>query len=73
MVYGLAMTAPFIVAALFAQPFLRWMHRNRKYLPYVEKVMGAMMIVFALLIATNSVNRIADLMIRLFPGFVNLG
>lgn len=73
MVYGLAMTAPFIIAALFAQPFLRWMHRNRKYLPYVEKVMGAMLLIFALLIATNTVNRIADVMIRYFPGMTGLG
>lgn len=73
MVYGLAMTAPFIVAALFARPFLRWMHRNRKYLPYVEKVMGGMLLLFALLIATNSVNRIADLMIRYIPGMSGLG
>ncbi len=49
------------------------MQRNRKYLGHVEKVMGVMLIVFALLIATNSVNRIADLMIRWFPGFTNLG
>ena len=73
MVYGLAMTAPFIVAALFARLFLRWMHRNRKYLPYVEKVMGGMLLLFALLIATNTVNRIADLMIRYVPGMSGLG
>lgn len=73
LVYGIGMTAPFIVAAFFARPFLAWMQRNRKYLGHVEKVMGVMLIVFALLIATNSVNRIADLMIRWFPGFTNLG
>ncbi|GAA6165997.1 cytochrome c biogenesis CcdA family protein [Pelagimonas sp. KU-00592-HH] len=73
MVYGLAMTAPFIIAALFAQPFLRWMQRNRRFLPYVEKVMGAMLLIFAILIATNTVNRLADLMIRYAPGLTGLG
>jgi cytochrome c-type biogenesis protein len=73
LVYGLAMTAPFVVAALFAKPFLRWMQRNRKYLGYVEKVMGVMLIIFAILIATNAVNLIADAMIRWFPGFMSLG
>ena len=73
LVYGIGMTAPFIIAALFARPFLAWMQRNRKYLGHVEKVMGVMLILFAVLIATNSVNRIADLMIRWFPGFTNLG
>ena len=28
LVYGLGMTAPFIVAALFSGPFLRWSARN---------------------------------------------
>ncbi|WP_127114264.1 cytochrome c biogenesis CcdA family protein [Shimia sediminis] len=73
MVYGLAMTAPFIIAALFARPFLRWMHRNRKYLPYVEKVMGGMLLLFAFLIATNTVNIIADWLIRYVPGMTGLG
>ena len=73
LVYGLAMTAPFVVAALFARPFLAWMQRNRKYLGYAEKAMGGMLIVFAVLIATDAVNLIADAMIRWFPGFTNLG
>ncbi|MDC1399812.1 cytochrome c biogenesis CcdA family protein [Yoonia sp.] len=73
LVYGLAMTAPFVVAALFARPFLRWLQRNRRYLAQVERVMGAMLIVFAILIATNSVNYIAQCMIEIMPSFGNLG
>ncbi|MBU2993130.1 cytochrome c biogenesis protein CcdA [Octadecabacter sp. 1_MG-2023] len=72
-VYGLGMTSPFIVAALFARPFLGWAARNRALLGYVEKVMGAMLIVFAILIATNSVNLIADWLIKMFPGFATIG
>ncbi|MDP3342508.1 cytochrome c biogenesis CcdA family protein [Frigidibacter sp.] len=66
LVYGLSMTMPFVVAALFARPFLGWVARNRRYLGFVEKAMGVMLIVFAVLIATNSVNYIADFMIRNF-------
>lgn len=73
LVYGLAMTAPFVVAALFAKPFLRWMSRNRQYLGHVEKVMGLMLILFAILIATGSVNAIADWMIRTFPALTAVG
>ena len=65
--YGVGMTAPFILAAAFAKPFLGWMNRNRKYLRYVEKIMGVMLILFAVLIATGSVNAIADFMIRHMP------
>ena len=72
-VYGLAMTAPFVVAALFARPFLAWMARNRRHLPKVEKAMGAMLILFAVLIATGSVNVISNWLIQAFPGFLNMG
>lgn len=71
--YGAGMTAPFIVAAAFSGPFLRWTARNRRYLGYAEKVMGAMLIVFAILIATGTVNWIANLMLEWFPGFASLG
>ncbi|WP_371039183.1 MULTISPECIES: cytochrome c biogenesis CcdA family protein [unclassified Rhodosalinus] len=73
LVYGLAMTAPFIVAALFARPFLAWVQRHRNKMQYVEKAMGGMLIVFAVLIATNTVNWIANWMIEAFPGFTSLG
>lgn len=73
LVYGLAMTAPFVVAALFARPFLAWVQRNRRFMPYVEKAMGIMLIVFAILILTNGVSLIANAMIRWFPSFTTLG
>ena len=66
LVYGLGMTLPFVVAAFFAGPFLGWVARHRALMGHVEKAMGMMLIVFGLLIATNSVNIIADWMIRNF-------
>ncbi|MFY0691228.1 MAG: cytochrome c biogenesis protein CcdA [Paracoccaceae bacterium] len=66
-VYGLGMTAPFVVAAMFIGPFMRWMVRFRKHLPVVEKAMGGLLIVFGLLIATNSINYIAQWMLEIAP------
>lgn len=66
LVYGLAMTLPFVIAAAFARPFLGWVGRNRRYLGYVEKAMGVMLIVFAVLIATDSISYIAEAMLRNF-------
>lgn len=73
LVYGIGMTSPFIAAAFFARPFLGWAARNRRLLAYVEKVMGAMLILFAVLILTNSVNAIANWLIQTFPVFTTLG
>lgn len=72
-VYGAGMTAPFIVAAFFAKPFLAWVQRHRAAFAWVEKGMGVMLILFAILIATGGVNLIADAMIRWFPGFASVG
>lgn len=72
LVYGIGMTAPFVVAALFSGPFLRWTARHRDKLQYVEKLMGAMLILFAILIATDTVNVIAQWMIETFPSWTSL-
>lgn len=66
LVYGLAMTLPFVLAGAFAAPFLGWVARHRSALGHVEKTMGLMLILFGILIATNKVNMIADWLIRTF-------
>jgi len=73
MVFGLAMTSPFVVTAFFAKPFLRWLARKRKYLAYVEKIMGAMLILFAVLMVTNKLGVIASMLLTIFPGYEGLG
>lgn len=69
LVFGVAMTAPFVVASLFIGPFLKFVSRFRRHLPKVEKAMGIFMIFFAILIATDSVNYIAQWMLETFPVF----
>ncbi|MEM5543480.1 cytochrome c biogenesis protein CcdA [Sulfitobacter sp. AS92] len=71
--YGVGMTAPFVVAALFAKPFLNWAARHMALVQKVEKAMGVMLILFAVLIVTGGVQLIADAMIRWFPSFTTLG
>ena len=71
--YGVGMTLPFIVAALFIGPFMKWMVRFRSCLGLIEKLMGALLIVFGLLIATNSINIIAQWMLENIPWFSTIG
>ncbi len=67
LVYGIGMTAPFVLAALFIGPFMRWMKGFRRYLPVVEKAMGGLLILFGLLIGTDSVNLVAEWMLNFMP------
>ena len=71
--YGVGMTAPFVLAALFVGPFMRWMSKFRKHLGTVEMITGVLLVVFGLLIATNSVNVIAEWMLRHIPWFATIG
>ncbi|WP_114008411.1 cytochrome c biogenesis CcdA family protein [Cohaesibacter intestini] len=71
--YGVGMTLPFVIAAMFIGPFMRWMVGFRKHLGLVEKLMGGLLILFGVLIATNSINLIAQWMIETFPVFSAIG
>ncbi|TNF57737.1 MAG: cytochrome c biogenesis protein CcdA [Rhodobacteraceae bacterium] len=71
--YGAGMTLPFILAALFVGPFMRWMAGFRKHLGKVEKAMGVLLIAFGILIATDSINYIAQWMLETFPVFMSIG
>ncbi len=71
--YGVGMTLPFVVAALFIGPFMRFMARFRLHLGLIEKLMGALLILFGVLIATNSINYIAQWMLETIPWFSAIG
>lgn len=71
--YGLGMTLPFVMAAMFIGPFMTWMARFRRHLGLIEKLMGALLILFGILISTNSINLIAQWMLENIPWFSTIG
>jgi len=71
-VYGLGMTLPFVLVALLAKPALRLMKRANWFMPWVERIMGAMLLVFAYLVGTNTISYIAQWMIDTFPSLLEL-
>ena len=73
LVFGVGMTLPFVISAMFIKPFLKFAAKFRRHLPKVEKLMGLFLIVFAILILTNSVNVIAAWMLETFPAFTKIG
>ena len=52
---------------------MAWMARFRRHLGLMEKLMGAFLILFGVLIATNSINIIANWMLVHIPWFGTLG
>jgi cytochrome c-type biogenesis protein len=72
LVFGVGLTLPFVVAAVFIKPFMRFVERFRRHLPKVEKAMGLLLLVFAGLLLTNRVNEIAYWMLETFPAFSSI-
>ena len=59
--------------AVFHQTVPKIAGKFRRYLGAVEKLMGLLMVGFAILLITNSINGIANWMIETFPVFKHLG
>ncbi len=71
--YSLGIGLPFILAAFFANPFMRLMKRFRHHMGKVEKAMGLMLVATGILFLTNSMSTIAYLMLDMFPSLGTFG
>ncbi|MFT4715127.1 MAG: cytochrome c-type biogenesis protein [Paracoccaceae bacterium] len=69
--YGVGMTFPFILAAMFASYFMRFFSKFRKHLGLIEKIMGGLLVLFGTLILTDQISRIAQWLLETFPQFAS--
>jgi cytochrome c-type biogenesis protein len=72
-VYALGLGVPFLVAAAFIGPFLRWARGFRRHLGLVEKLMGLLLIAVGLLMVTEQFERIAWWLLETFPVLGRIG
>ncbi len=72
-VYSLGLGLPFIAAAFFAPLFLNWLRGFRRFLPVVEKGMGAFLVLTGVLFITGELQTISYWMLQTFPGLATLG
>jgi len=66
-IYSLGIGLPFLLAALFAGPFVKLLTKMRAQLGVVEKVMGALLVVTGVLFMTGQMSRMAYWMLEAFP------
>jgi cytochrome c-type biogenesis protein len=71
--YGVGMTLPFVVAALFFARFMRLKQAMRGYMGAIERGIGAVLVLFAILVGTNTVGLISQWMLDTFPTFQTIG
>jgi cytochrome c-type biogenesis protein len=72
-VYSLGIGIPFLVAAAFAGPFLRWATGFRRHMEMVEKVMGGLLVITGILFVTGKMSVIAYWLLETFPIFQSIG
>jgi cytochrome c-type biogenesis protein len=69
-VYSAGLAVPFLVAAFALDAFLDWFQRFRRYLPWVMRASGALLIFVGLLLVTGEFTRLAGWLQGLTPDFI---
>jgi cytochrome c-type biogenesis protein len=69
-VYSAGLAIPFVASALALTAFLSWFQKFRRYLRYVERVAGVLLIFVGLLLVTGKFTLLAGWLARFTPEFI---
>jgi cytochrome c-type biogenesis protein len=65
--YSAGLGLPFLLAAVALEGFLEWFQRFRRYLPWVMRVSGVLLVCVGLLMMTGEFTRMAGWLQALTP------
>lgn len=68
--YSAGLAIPFLLAALALDRFFGWFQRFRRYLPWVQRVSGVLLILVGVLMLTGGFTRLAGWLQQLTPEFL---
>ena len=68
--YSAGLAVPFLLAALALESFLGWFQRFRRYLPWVMRVSGALLVFVGILMVTGEFTRLAGWLQQFTPTFL---
>ena len=71
--YALGLGIPFLIAALFASPFLKFMRRFRKHMGVVEKTMGGVLVLTGVMFLTGQMAVLSYWLLETFPALQTIG
>jgi cytochrome c-type biogenesis protein len=69
-VYSAGLALPFLVAAVAVDSFLEWFQRFRRFLPWIMRISGIMLILVGILLLTGEFTRLAGWLQGLTPDFL---
>ncbi|MCA9767821.1 MAG: cytochrome c biogenesis protein CcdA, partial [Gemmatimonadetes bacterium] len=68
--YSAGLAVPFLIAAVAVDRFRGWFTRFRRWLPWVQRVSGILLIVVGLLLVSGAFTRMAALLQTLTPEWI---
>ncbi|WP_269582026.1 cytochrome c biogenesis CcdA family protein [Roseibium sp. Sym1] len=71
--YALGLGIPFLIAALFAGPFLKFMKRFRRHMGAVEKTMGGVLVLTGVMFLTGQMAVLSYWLLETFPALQTIG
>jgi cytochrome c-type biogenesis protein len=69
-VYSAGLALPFLIAAVAVDSFLDWFQRFRRFLPWVMRISGVMLVLVGTLLLTGEFTRLAGWLQGLTPDFL---
>jgi cytochrome c-type biogenesis protein len=69
-VYSAGLALPFLIAAVAVESFLDWFQRFRRFLPWVMRISGALLVFVGILLVTGEFTRLAGWLQTLTPDFL---
>ena len=72
-IYSAGLGIPFLLAAFFVNPFMRFLNRFRRYLGMVEKVMGGLLVLTGILFLTGGMQTMSYWLLEKFPVLSSFG
>lgn len=69
-VYSAGLAVPFLLAAIALESFLHWFQRFRRYLPWVMRITGVLLIFVGVLMVTGEFTRLAGWLQQFTPSFI---
>lgn len=61
LVYSIGLAIPFLLTALFINTFNKFLEKSEKYIKYVPKISGIILIIFGILILTNKITALSNI------------
>ena len=68
--YSAGLAIPFLVAAWTVESFFDWFQNFRKYLPWVQRVSGALLVFVGILLVTGKFTELAGYLNAITPEFL---